>query len=116
MNVISERNYQRKAFSLNKGDVLFWHPYTIHGSHQNKNPQFSRKSFTAHFYPSHLKRLNAKTPLLKPSSNPNILIRANDLRVYAWNAKQYVTYLLNKLLAKKATIDMRRQSYVDYDE
>ena len=114
INLIRERKYKYKALPLNKGDVLFWHPNTIHGAYKNKNPKYSRKSFTAHFYPSHLKRLNAKTPMLKQSSNPNLYIRANDLRVYAWNAKQYAIYFLNKLRGQKAIINMRRQSYTDY--
>ncbi len=116
INLIREKNCEYKTFPLDKGDVLFWHPYTIHGAYQNKNPQFSRKSFTAHFYPSHLPRLFAKTPLLKPSANPKILIRSNDLRVYGWNAKQYAIYLFNKLRGQEITMDMRRKSYEDYAE
>ena len=116
MSLIREKNYEYKAFPLDKGDVLFWHPYTIHGAYKNKNPQFSRKSFTAHFYPSHLKRANTKTPWLKQSSNHNISIRANDLRVYAWNVKQYATYFVNKLKGQQPLLDMRRKSYTDYVE
>jgi phytanoyl-CoA hydroxylase len=116
MNLIQKQKHEYKAFPLDKGDVLFWHPYTIHGAYQNKNPKFSRKSFTAHFYPSHLKRANAKTPWLKRSSNPNISIRANNLRVYAWNVKQYTTYFINKLRGQQPLLDMRRKSYTDYSE
>lgn len=47
-NLIREKNYEYKAFLLDKGDVLFWHPYTIHGAYNNKNPQFSRKSEYCH--------------------------------------------------------------------
>ncbi|MDJ0588958.1 MAG: phytanoyl-CoA dioxygenase family protein [Pleurocapsa sp. MO_226.B13] len=114
MNLIRENNYQYKALPLKKGDVLFWHPYTVHGAYDNQNPKFSRKSLTGHFYPSHLQRLNVKAPLYKRSPNPNILIRANDLRVYLWNVKQYANYFLNKLRHQKAKIDMRRKSYEDY--
>ena len=116
ISLIRENDYQYKPFPLKKGDVLFWHPYTIHGAYKNKNSQFSRKSFTAHFYPSHLQRLNANTPKLKPSPNPNISIRANDLRVYGWNIKQYTTYFLNKLRNRKANVDMRRKSYTGYSK
>jgi phytanoyl-CoA hydroxylase len=116
INLIRDKNYEYKAFPLNKGDVLFWHPYTIHGAYNNNNPQFSRKSFTAHFYPSHLEKLYDRTPLLKKSSNPNILIRANDLRIYGWNIKQYAVYLLNQLRGQKNMLDMRRKSYEDYSE
>ena len=116
MNLIREENYEYKSFPLSKGDVLFWHPYTIHGAFKNNNSQFSRKSFTTHFYPSHLERLNANTPKLKQSSNPNILVRANESRVYLWNVKQYVIYFINKLVEQKTNIDMRRKSYTDYSE
>ena len=116
MNLIRENNYQYKAFPLNKGDVLFWHPYTIHGAYNNSNPQFSRKSLTGHFYPSHLKKLYDRTPLLKRSPNPNILIRSNDLRIYGWNIKQYLIYFLNKLKGTESVMDMRRKSYTDYSE
>ena len=116
MNLIRDKNYEYKSFPLDKGDILFWHPYLIHGAFKNNNPQFSRKSFTAHFYPSHLERLNASTPQLKQSSNPKILVRANELRVYLWNVKQYAIYLFNKLRGQEAKIDMRRTSYIDYSE
>ena len=116
MSLIQEKNYKYQAFPLDKGDVLFWHPYTIHGAYNNSNPQFSRKSLTGHFYPSHLKRANTKTPWLKPSPNPDILIRRNDLRLYGWNIKQYVTYFLKKLKSQETVVDMRRKSYTDYSE
>lgn len=116
MNLIQENNYEYKALPLDKGDVLFWHPYTIHGAYDNNNPRFSRKSLTGHFYPSHLARQNVKSPLYKRSPNPNISIRANDLRIYGWNVKQYATYLLNKLRGQNATVDMRRKSYTDYSK
>lgn len=116
MNLIREKNYEYKSFPLEKGDVLLWHPYTIHGAFTNNNPQFSRKSFTVHFHPSHLERLNSNTPQLKCSSNPNILIGANELRVYLWNVKQYAVYFLNKLRGQEAKLDMRRKSYTDYSE
>lgn len=112
--LIREKNYEYKALPLSKGDVLFWHPYIIHGAYNNSNPQFSRKSLTGHFYPSHLEKLYTKTPLLKRSPNPKILIRANDLRIYAWNLKQYAVYFLNKLRGQQAMVDMRRESYEDY--
>ncbi len=113
ISLIRENNYEHQALPLDKGDVLFWHPYTIHGAYNSNNPQFSRKSLTGHFYPSHLKKLYAKTPLLKKSSNPNILVRANDLRIYAWNLKQYAVYFLNKFRDQQPTVDMRRESYKD---
>lgn len=40
------------APALQKGDVLFWNSRTIHGSTDTLNPQYSRKSLTAHYLPS----------------------------------------------------------------
>lgn len=42
------------APALNKGDVLFWNSWTIHGALPTQDPAFSRKSLTAHYLPSHL--------------------------------------------------------------
>lgn len=43
---------QIKAPELHKGDVLFWNSRTIHGALPTIDPQFSRKSLTAHYLPS----------------------------------------------------------------
>lgn len=40
------------APALNKGDVLFWNSWTVHGSAPTINPIRSRKSLTAHYLPS----------------------------------------------------------------
>ncbi|AFZ19332.1 phytanoyl-CoA dioxygenase family protein [Allocoleopsis franciscana] len=40
------------APALKKGDVLFWNSGTVHGSFPTLNPQYSRKSLTAHYLPS----------------------------------------------------------------
>jgi phytanoyl-CoA hydroxylase len=37
---------------LKKGDVLFWNSRTVHGSLPTKDPNFSRRSLTAHYLPS----------------------------------------------------------------
>ncbi len=44
--------YKKKSIVLEKGDVLLWHPSLIHGSSQQKNVGASRKSLTAHYYPT----------------------------------------------------------------
>ncbi|MBD2538907.1 phytanoyl-CoA dioxygenase family protein [Coleofasciculus sp. FACHB-SPT36] len=41
-----------QAPALKKGDVLFWNSRTIHGSLETLNPQYSRKSLTAHYLPA----------------------------------------------------------------
>ena len=49
--LITEQNYEPKPMLLEKGSVLFWHPFLVHGAFQNANPNHSIKSFTAHFLP-----------------------------------------------------------------
>src|SRR6516164_8747560 len=41
-----------KAPALMKGDVLFWHSRTIHGSLPTQDQRLSRKSLTAHYMPA----------------------------------------------------------------
>ena len=45
------KKLNKYAPELKKGDVLFWHPFTIHGSLSQKDPKYSRKSLTAHYHP-----------------------------------------------------------------
>lgn len=44
---------EKKVIFLEKGDVLFWHPFLFHGSSSQKIKGSSRKSLTAHYFPSH---------------------------------------------------------------
>lgn len=110
-NLIRDNSYEYKALPLNKGDVLFWHPGTIHGAYKNENPQFSRKSFTAHFYPSHLARADGRTLKLKQSTNPKIAVKGNEVKLYAKNIQLYFTYLLNQITRQEPLMNMRRDSY-----
>jgi phytanoyl-CoA hydroxylase len=72
LELIETSDYEYQSFPLNKGDVLFWHPYTIHGAYENRDPRFSRKSLTAHFYPASLASYYAtKVPNLRQSQNPS---------------------------------------------
>jgi phytanoyl-CoA hydroxylase len=49
---MSEKSSDAIAPELRKGDVLFWHSFTVHGSTPTKNRKFSRKSLTAHYIPA----------------------------------------------------------------
>jgi phytanoyl-CoA hydroxylase len=51
-NYVDTHKNEIYAPALQKGDVLFWNSRTIHGSEQTLNPQYSRKSLTAHYLPS----------------------------------------------------------------
>ncbi len=111
-NLINEGNYEYRSFPLKKGDVLFWHPYTIHGAYNNRDPRFSRKSLTAHYYPSELTPLYAgKVPTHRRTSNSNITILGSQKECYISNAMHYVRYVANYIRGKGPDYDMRRDSY-----
>lgn len=48
--------YTQKPIHLKKGDVLFWHPSLLHGSSNQREEGYSRKSLTAHYSPTDVKR------------------------------------------------------------
>ena len=51
VEIIRDHGLVCTAPALKKGDVLFWHSSTIHGSLETRQPEFSRSSLTAHFIP-----------------------------------------------------------------
>jgi phytanoyl-CoA hydroxylase len=54
-NVVSEikkRKMEIRAPKLNKGDVLFWNSWTIHGSLKSNSKTSSRRSITNHVIPN----------------------------------------------------------------
>lgn len=50
-DTLNKNDLECYAPALKKGDVMFWHGKTIHGSLSTTQPQFSRSSFTAHYMP-----------------------------------------------------------------
>lgn len=111
-SLIDEGKYEYRSFPLKKGDVLFWHPYTIHGAYNNRDPHFSRKSLTAHYYPGNLKPLYAgKVPTARKTLNSNILILGSEQECYISNAMHYVRYVANYIRGRGPDYDMRRDSY-----
>ncbi len=109
--LIDKFNYQFLPCPLSKGVVLFWHPYTIHGSFENKDPQYSRKSFTTHYFPSHSQIKNRRLDKMRPSKNPSILVWDNDLKQYLKNFKMYFDFASENLRGVDAVYDMRNTSY-----
>lgn len=111
--LIKEGKYEYRSFPLSKGDVIFWHPYTIHGAYNNKNPHHSRKSLTAHYYPSHLKSLYCnKSPNLRRSINSNVLIQTSNVGPTISNVKLYLQAIANYVKGRGPDYDMRRDTYV----
>lgn len=50
------KSFKKKSIYLKKGDALFWHPLLLHGSSSQKIEGKSRKSITAHYYPTNMMR------------------------------------------------------------
>ncbi len=115
--LINEGGYEYRSFPLSKGDVLFWHPYTIHGAYNNQNPQFSRKSLTAHYYPAHLKPMYASAaPTVRRSMNPSVAILGSEFETYRCNVMHYVRAIANYIRGKGPDYDMRRTSYAEIQQ
>jgi phytanoyl-CoA hydroxylase len=62
---IRERSLEIRAPVLNKGDVLFWNAFTIHGSLDSQDPGHSRSSITCHAIPASKDFLQHHTRVLK---------------------------------------------------
>lgn len=73
-SLIQDQDYTPQPMPLEKGSVLFWHPFLIHGAFENANPNYSRKSLTAHYLPSSYGRFGKSLPLQVTSPNPDILL------------------------------------------
>lgn len=68
VEIIRDHRLECRAPALQKGDVLFWHARTIHGSLETLQPDFSRSSLTAHFIPSSHRFLQFQSRI-KPLKN-----------------------------------------------
>lgn len=91
-NLIQEQNYSPEPMLLEKGSVLFWHPFLIHGALKNINPEYSRKSFTAHYLPEGYGRLGKNLPASVGSFNPEILVWKKSLLDRAKASVQHLRY------------------------
>jgi len=116
LEILRQHNPTVPIYGLYGGDlaaiVLFWHPYTIHGVYNNRDPRFSRKSLTAHYYPGYLQRLYASTaPIARTTVNPAVQILGSELEAYRFNAMHYVRAIANYVRRRGPAYDMRRNSY-----
>jgi phytanoyl-CoA hydroxylase len=112
LKFISEHGFKPKGMPLRRGDVILWHPFTIHGAFSNQNPLFSRKSFTSHYFPLGLKRNLKTTTRVEETANAN-LFRIKRISDFAMNAYWYGLFLKDRLLGDRAKMDMRRRSYAN---
>ncbi|MDJ0510393.1 MAG: phytanoyl-CoA dioxygenase family protein [Crocosphaera sp.] len=112
--LIEKEQYDFKPCPLSKGDVLFWHPFLIHGAFENTDPRYSRKSLTAHYIPEGYGwRHKTQPPTTIPSKNPLIYFKKSyhyqdSLK---WNIKRfyalYREYLVNLIKKRQPKMEMR---------
>jgi phytanoyl-CoA hydroxylase len=82
LRFIEQEKFTCRAPLLMKGDVLFWHAFTIHGSLPTASPQFSRRSLTAHYIPEDCQFIQFQRrikPLKYDSVNGVSVSRPKDL-------------------------------------
>lgn len=107
---ISEHGLQRVSPRLRKGDVLFWHPNTIHGSHGQQDASKSRKSVTAHYHPVGLGRAgHQETPAaikqilqrMQPTDNPFIFLDDFDPPAFQFYYKSRLRFYVKRFLGQR---------------
>jgi phytanoyl-CoA hydroxylase len=110
LQVVAEHGFKPKAMLLDKGDVILWHPFLIHGAFANRDPRFSRKSFTSHYFPYGASRRDMPATPIEPTDNP-AMFRVKHARDALSNLALYARFAIDALPGRHAKMDMRRKSY-----
>ena len=106
---IKENNLKKFAPAMRKGDVLFWHPFTLHGSLSQKDNKYSRKSLTAHYHPvgsaridsaENKKNIDSYIKNMRPSSNPDIFFDNHDPSDFQFTYVSFSKWLIKKIFKK----------------
>lgn len=122
---ISENNLKRLSPRLRKGDVLFWHPNTIHGSFSQVDAYRSRKSITAHYHPVGLGRSgHQESPAaistilrrMEATENPSIFLDDTNPSTFQFYYKSLFRYYLKRLLGKRPQGHMLMNRDVAYNQ
>lgn len=112
---IRRENLEIRAPALEKGDVLFWNSWTIHGSLNSQDSMHSRSSITCHAIPKGKRMRQYQTRLIDVSTdelNGVEIHRRKDLSqlrnkailffestfptAFYWTKKQAILYVLQK--------------------
>jgi phytanoyl-CoA hydroxylase len=111
LRFVAEHGFAPLGMPIDKGDVILWHPYLIHGGFSNRDPRCSRKSFTSHFFPYGAKRQDKAATRLEPTFNPHLFRvgRRNDALL---NLFLYARFGIDAMRGQRAKMDMRRKSYI----
>ncbi|NJK60556.1 MAG: phytanoyl-CoA dioxygenase family protein [Oscillatoriales cyanobacterium SM2_1_8] len=119
MRLTEEQKLRRKPMLLQKGDILLWHPYLIHGAFSCQDASLSRKSFTSHFYPYGLAAKDTESQKKlsiydhsKPlkTRNPH-LFTAYRFPDVVYSLLVYGLYLKRVMLVGRKSLSMRREDY-----
>jgi phytanoyl-CoA hydroxylase len=110
LEFVAEHGFRPKGMPIDKGDVILWHPFLVHGAFSNRDPRFSRKSFTSHFFPYGAKRQAMAATPLEPSFNP-LMYRVKHPNDAARNLVLYARFLVDAMRGRSPKMDMRRSSY-----
>ena len=113
---VRNNNLKLYAPEMKRGDVLFWHPFTIHGSLSQKDSKYSRKSITAHYHPLGIARIDTaenKTQInryikkMKASSNPSIFFDNSDPSEFEFTTISFTKWLIKKIFRKTSLLKFR---------
>ena len=112
-NYVNTKGLKRYAPPLKKGDVLFWHPNTIHGSFNQVSSSKSRKSITCHYHPLGIGRKNQNSVSdikrilknLKPTENKSIFLDNVDPSEYIFFWNSLLNFYLNKYILRKKNLE-----------
>ncbi|MBU7583972.1 MAG: phytanoyl-CoA dioxygenase family protein [Nostoc sp. TH1S01] len=97
--LMETENCKMVPITPEKGSVILWHPFLIHGSFQNKNPRLSRKSLIAHFLPEGYTLLRTSQPKSTiTSTNSDILLPKKSILRKMKESLIYIPYLLQQIL------------------
>lgn len=109
---LAKENLKKQNCFLKKGEVLFWNAFTIHGSNENTNPNYSRKSITTHFIPSNEKRNNSKIPKLVNSKITGLRTKNySQIKTKGRYLKTIIQYLINTKLSNSIRMEMKSKRY-----
>ena len=120
-NYVNTNGLTRYAPTLKKGDVLFWHPNTIHGSFNQVSSSKSRKSITCHYHPLGVGRKNQHSVSdikrilknLKPTKNDSIFLDNIDPSEFTFYWISKLNFYLDKYILRKKNLEsflMNRKS------
>jgi phytanoyl-CoA hydroxylase len=110
LKFVADHGFRPQGMAIERGDVILWHPFLIHGAFSNQDPRFSRKSLTAHFLPYGARRqAKAATPL-EPTLNPK-MFRVKHPNDTMRNLLLYGRFVFDSMRGRRPKMDMRRKSY-----